>query len=292
MARAETIVLRHFRSKEFTSIGSELPTTMTYLTYERALEELMLLDLLDPCTNKLTDIGRLAADYPLQAHLARMLLGCFGSAAGPSKQSQSEILTLVSILSLENIDVFQRLSDERTQELQRLVATMLNTSESDHLTLVNVFVSWWAQPAEERAQWCADHFINEQALIEATKLRGQLYKRLNKDFNLNGELISLADGTYEDLESNYSFWMALVESAGSRWARKTGNNKYIQVGDKEAPIRIIPEGNPAHGTSEKYIVYTECFYEAVPLWVVTALPHSEAMFEAHGVTGRRQKLLT
>ena len=121
----------------------KLPTNMHYLTYERALEELILLDLLNYITVKSTDIGHRASTYPLPAHLARTLLGCFGPNASSTKQCQSEVLTLASILSFENAEIFQQTKDERALELQRGVTAHYRNEidDSDHLTLVNLFVA-------------------------------------------------------------------------------------------------------------------------------------------------------
>ena len=290
MERAETTVLKLLKLEEAAGTRLELLTTMTDLAYEHALEELILLDLLNHKTGKLTDMGRRAAEYPLPAHLARMLLGCFTDC--PSSRAQSEILTLVSLLSLENTDVFQVLSDERAQELQRTVAMQFaaRSIDSDHITLINVFIAWWAQPAAKRTQWCADHFVNERALIKAAMVRRQLWKRVNKDFNLNGQLVSLADGDADTIESNFGILQALWESAGTRWAKRIGNNKYVQVGNPKSRVMLISKGSPAHGTKENYLVYDECIWRAEPVMMgVTAVP-ADSLFDSYGVTKRRQAL--
>uniref|UniRef100_A0ACD5VA63 Uncharacterized protein n=1 Tax=Avena sativa TaxID=4498 RepID=A0ACD5VA63_AVESA len=123
----------------------------------------------------LTSLGRKMVEFPLDPTLAKMLhmgkeLGCV-----------DEVLTIVSMLSVPS--VFFRPKD-RAEESDAAKEKFF-VPESDHLTLLNVYLQWesnqyrgdcwrYAQEAIIKCDWCNDHFLNVKGLQKAREVRSQL----------------------------------------------------------------------------------------------------------------------
>ncbi|XP_022010355.1 pre-mRNA-splicing factor ATP-dependent RNA helicase DEAH7 [Helianthus annuus] len=113
-------------------------------------------------TGSLTNVGWKMVEFPLDPPLAKMLL------IGERFKCLNEVVTIISMLSVPS--VFFRPKD-RAKESDDAREKFF-VSESDHLTLLNVYQQWKAN--EYRGDWCNDHYLQLKALQKAREVRSQL----------------------------------------------------------------------------------------------------------------------
>ncbi|KAL9636505.1 MAG: hypothetical protein Q9204_002232 [Flavoplaca sp. TL-2023a] len=110
----------------------------------------------------LTPQGRKMTAFPMDPSLAKLIItseeyGC-----------SEEMLTIVSMLSVPS--VFYR-PKERQEESDNAREKFF-ASESDHLTLFNVYSQWKSNNCSDG--WCIRHFLHPKALRRAREIREQL----------------------------------------------------------------------------------------------------------------------
>lgn len=110
----------------------------------------------------LTSIGWKMVEFPLDPPLAKMLL------MGEQLGCINEVLTIVSMLSVPS--VFFRPKD-RAEESDAAREKFF-VPESDHLTLLNVYLQWKSN--DYRGDWCNDHYLHVKGLRKAREVRSQL----------------------------------------------------------------------------------------------------------------------
>ncbi|CAN1263155.1 Pre-mRNA-splicing factor ATP-dependent RNA helicase DEAH7 [Linum perenne] len=110
----------------------------------------------------LTELGWKMVEFPLDPPLAKMLL--MGDRLG----CINEVLTIVSMLSVPS--VFFRPKD-RAEESDAAREKFF-VPESDHLTLLNVYMQW--KEHQYRGDWCNDHYLHVKGLRKAREVRSQL----------------------------------------------------------------------------------------------------------------------
>ena len=127
----------------------------------QAMESLFGLAALDD-EGLLTRLGRKMAEFPLDPHLSKILL------MSTKEQCSDEVLTIVSMLSVEN--VFYRPRDKQAQADQK--RARFNQPEGDHLTLLAVYEAW--KNSKFASPWCYENFIQARAMRRAQDVRKQL----------------------------------------------------------------------------------------------------------------------
>merc|ERR1712141_546789 len=95
----------------------------------------------------LTRLGRRMAEFPLDPNLSKMLI------MSVHLQCSDEILTIVSMLSVQN--VYYRPKEK--QELADQKKAKFNQPEGDHLTLLAVYNAWKYSKFSD--PWCFDNFV-------------------------------------------------------------------------------------------------------------------------------------
>ncbi|KAL6438014.1 hypothetical protein ACFW04_004352 [Cataglyphis niger] len=126
-----------------------------------ALESLHSLSALDN-EGLLTRLGRRMAEFPLEPNLSKMLI------MSVHLQCSDEILTIVSMLSVQNI--FYRPKDKQALADQK--KAKFNQPEGDHLTLLAVYNSWKNNKLSNA--WCYENFVHVRTLKHAQDVRKQL----------------------------------------------------------------------------------------------------------------------
>ncbi|RYG56246.1 hypothetical protein EON66_03365, partial [archaeon] len=126
-----------------------------------SLYQLWVLGALDNLGH-LTEVGRKMVEFPLDPPLSKMLimaelLGC-----------TAEVATVVSMLSVPS--VFFRPRDREAES--DAAREKFFVPESDHLTLLNVYLQWKRNGYS--ASWCTQHFIHIKAMKKAREARQQL----------------------------------------------------------------------------------------------------------------------
>lgn len=110
----------------------------------------------------LTDLGRTMADFPLDPSLSKMLI------ASAKMGCSEEVLSIVAMLSVPSIFIRPRGREEEADSRKE----KFQVSESDHLSLLNVYNEW--KKKKYSSKWCKDNFIQAKAMIRAKEVRSQL----------------------------------------------------------------------------------------------------------------------
>ncbi|KAF7970276.1 hypothetical protein HWV62_24466 [Athelia sp. TMB] len=133
-----------------------------------ALRSLFILGALD-VKQELTLVGKTMAAFPLESHLARIVI------ASQTYGCTLEILDIVSILA-SSAKLFLDSSDQR--EASSEARRKFRHLSGDHMTLMNAFRAYEEIAVVEskggRRDWCRQQFLNERALREALDIREQL----------------------------------------------------------------------------------------------------------------------
>ncbi|KAE9549300.1 hypothetical protein FO519_007481, partial [Halicephalobus sp. NKZ332] len=117
----------------------------------------------------LTDLGRTMADFPLDPSLAKMLITA--SSMGCSE----EILSIVAMLSVPSIFIRPKGREEEADSKKE----KFQVSESDHLSLLNVYNEWKKKKYSSR--WCKDNFIQAKAMTRGKEVRSQLQEIMEQN---------------------------------------------------------------------------------------------------------------
>lgn len=123
---------------------------------EKALMQLFQLKALNEA-GEITGIGMQMAKMPLSVCLARALL----AAAEPGTDCVSEVIDIISCLSVEN--VFLNVIAEEKKEEAEEARRELFRREGDHLTLLAT-VQAYAVENSDRKAWAERHFVSHRAM--------------------------------------------------------------------------------------------------------------------------------
>jgi len=126
-----------------------------------SMYQLWILGALDN-TGMLTQLGRQMVEFPLDPALSQMLM------TSVTMSCSSEILIIVSMLSVPSI-FFRPKGKEEESDAKR---EKFQDSQSDHLTLLNVYLQW--KKSGYSNNWCSDHFIHPKAMRKVREVRQQL----------------------------------------------------------------------------------------------------------------------
>lgn len=206
----------------------------------RALEELNYLACLDDDGN-LTQLGRLASEFPLDPALAVMLV------TSPEFYCSNEILSITALLSVPQVFVRPHAQRKRADEMKNLFAH----PDGDHLTLLNVYHAFKSADAQQDPkQWCHDHFLSLRSLQSADNVRMQLQRIMER------EEIDLVSTPFEDKKYYENIRRALVAGFFMQVAKKesTGKSMYITVKDNQH-VLLHPSTVLSHDA--EWVLYNE-----------------------------------
>lgn len=209
-------------------------------TLMRALEELNYLACLDDDGN-LTQLGRLASDFPLDPALAVMLI------SSPEFYCSNEILSITALLSVPQVFVRPAAQRKRADEMKNLFAH----PDGDHLTMLNVYHAYRSDEAQENPkQWCHDHFLSQRALQSADNVRSQLLRIMERQ---DLEMISTS---FEDKKYYENIRRALCAGFFMQVAKKDtgGKSQYLTIKDNQN-VLLHPSTVLAH--EAEWVLYNE-----------------------------------
>lgn len=209
-------------------------------TLMRALEELNYLACLDDDGN-LTQLGRLASDFPLDPALAVMLI------SSPEFYCSNEILSITALLSVPQVFVRPAAQRKRADEMKNLFAH----PDGDHLTMLNVYHAYRSNEAQENPkQWCHDHFLSQRALQSADNVRSQLLRIMERQ---DLEMISTS---FEDKKYYENIRRALCAGFFMQVAKKDtgGKSQYLTIKDNQN-VLLHPSTVLAH--EAEWVLYNE-----------------------------------
>jgi pre-mRNA-splicing factor ATP-dependent RNA helicase DHX15/PRP43 len=209
-------------------------------TLMRALEELNYLACLDDDGN-LTQLGRLASEFPLDPALAVMLI------SSPEFYCSNEILSITALLSVPQVFTRPAAQRKRADEMKNLFAH----PDGDHLTMLNVYHAYRGSDAQANAkQWCHDHFLSLRSLQSADNVRSQLLRIMERE---DLEMIST---DFEDKKYYENIRRALCAGFFMQVAKKDtgGKSQYLTIKDNQN-VLVHPSTVLAH--EAEWVLYNE-----------------------------------
>ncbi|OQD76588.1 hypothetical protein PENDEC_c004G01327 [Penicillium decumbens] len=209
-------------------------------TLMRALEELNYLACLDDDGN-LTQLGRLASDFPLDPALAVMLI------SSPEFYCSNEILSITALLSVPQLFVRPASQRKRADEMKNLFAHQ----DGDQLTLLNVYHAFKGPEAQANPkQWCHDHFLNLRSLQSADNVRKQLLRIMER------EEIEMISTPFDDKKYYENIRRALCAGFFMQVAKKDAQGKsvYTTIKDNQS-VLLHPSTVLAHDA--EWVLYNE-----------------------------------
>jgi pre-mRNA-splicing factor ATP-dependent RNA helicase DHX15/PRP43 len=234
-------------------------------TLMRALEELNYLACLDDDGN-LTQLGRLASEFPLDPALAVMLI------SSPEFYCSNEILSITALLSVPQVFVRPAAQRKRADEMKNLFAH----PDGDHLTMLNVYHAYRGDEAQSNPkQWCHDHFLSLRSLQSADNVRSQLLRIMERE---DLEMISTP---FEDKKYYENIRRALCAGFFMQVAKKDtgGKSQYLTIKDNQN-VLLHPSTVLAHEAEwvlyNEFVLTTKNYIRTVtavkPEWLLVSLP--------------------
>ncbi|KAI9687728.1 MAG: DEAH-box ATP-dependent RNA helicase prp43 [Bathelium mastoideum] len=208
-------------------------------TVMRALEELYFLACLDE-EGGLTQLGRLASEFPLDPALAVMLI------TSPEFYCSNEILSLTALLSVPQLFVRPANNRKRADEMKDLFAHQ----DGDHLTMLNVYHAFKNPTAQENPkQWCHDHFLSYRSLQQADNVRLQLKRIMER------EEIELMSTPFGDRKYYENIRRALVAGFFMQVAKLDASKKMYTTVKDDQSVLLHPSVALQHDS--EWVLYNE-----------------------------------
>lgn len=128
-----------------------------------SMYQLWILGALDS-TGQLTSRGRKMVEFPVDPALSKMIISSI------EMDCSEEVLTIVAMLSVPTI--FYR--PKGREELSDQLREKFQVAESDHLTLLNVYIQW--KTNNYSANWCSEHFVHIKSMRKVREVKTQLHE--------------------------------------------------------------------------------------------------------------------
>lgn len=132
-----------------------------------SMYQLWILGALDS-TGKLTKKGRKMVEFPVDPALSKMIISSI------DMECSEEILTIVAMLSVPTIFYRPKGREEISDQLRE----KFQVPESDHLTLLNVYLQWKTNNYSEN--WCSDHYIHIKSMRKVREVKTQLHEIMDQ----------------------------------------------------------------------------------------------------------------
>lgn len=219
----------------------------------------------------LTSLGKSMSKFPMVPTLAKLIL----LSCGPEFQCSEDMITIVSMLSVPS--VFFR-PKERANEAD-LAREKFVITESDHLTLLNVYNQWemnlkkFNKNYKKLNQWAAKNFLHAKSLLRAKDIRNQILLIMNQS-----KLPVLKSKTDDDIRKCLcaSFYQQLAKLIK---VNVNGSSEFMNLRHNYMKMYLHPTSalNDSNLTST-YVIYHElilttkeymsCVTSVDPLWLL------------------------
>jgi pre-mRNA-splicing factor ATP-dependent RNA helicase DHX15/PRP43 len=209
-------------------------------TLMRALEELNFLACLDDEGN-LTELGRLASNFPLDPILGVMLI------FSPEFFCSNEVLSITALLSVPLIFVRPNGQTKRADEMKAL----FSHPDGDHLTMLNAYHAYKGPEAQiDAKKWCHDHFLSYRSLQSADNVRKQLKTIMER------EELELMSTPFENKNYYSNIRRALVSGFFMQIAKKdTSGKHYTTITDN--PRNVLLHPSTVLSYDSEWVLYSE-----------------------------------
>lgn len=238
-----------------------------------SLYDLWGIGAIDNC-GELTQLGQSMSRFPMEPALSKLILLSCNSEFHCSE----EIIIIVAMLSVPS--VFYR-PKERANEADA-IREKFSISESDHLTLLNVYNQWKSHSEKPQmnmkrlTNWCSRNFFHSKSLLRARDIKNQLLLIMEKN-----RLKLLKSRSDEDIRKCLcaAFYQQLAKIMKINIGN-TGNSEYIHLRHNYMKMFLHPTSALNGGTSmaPTYVVYHEliltnreymsCVTSVDPLWLL------------------------
>ena len=232
-------------------------------TLMRALEQLNYLGALDD-DGRLTELGAQMAEFPLEPELAKTLV------ASADYGCSEDILSIVALLSVPPIFMRPRDSIRAADEAKSYFVH----PSGDHLTLLNAYNAYRAQPDADAAQWCYNNFLQHRALKSADSVRAQLARLMVR---LGIPLVHTPP-THPDYYTRIR--RALVAGFFMQVAHFERAGQYLVARDNQLVLlhpSTVLDRKPEWVLYHEYVLTTKSYVRTVtdirPEWLLEIAPH-------------------
>lgn len=222
---------------------------------------------------RLTDLGRKLARFPVDPHLARMLLQAYDEGALP------ELLVISAFLAIQ--DVRERPADQA--EAADRAHAQWQDPKSDFVTILNL---WYAVEKARRVSqgrlrtFCRTHFINYRRVVEWRNLWQDLRQSITEEGTSGRQTMLQADDE-PVREVNYplihrGLLAGLPANIGLRGAEREfqgARNRRFFIFPGSGLFKKPPEWVMAFALVETTKCYARMTAEIDPQWVVDVAPH-------------------
>ena len=219
-----------------------------------ALHQLWLLGAIDN-DQQLTQIGTLMSEFPLEPSLSKMVV------MGNHLQCLKEVLIIVSMLSVPH--VFYR-PKERAEESDQM-REKFQVPESDHLTLLNIYLEYYRNGARE--SWCQTHFLHSKPLKKAKEIYEQLLLLVKKNkFTLSSCQLH-TDLVRKAICSAYFHHTARMKSLNEYINMRSGVSCFVHPTSSLACMGALPDYIVYHELLFTSKEYMQTITSVDPLWL-------------------------
>lgn len=162
---------------------------------------------------KMTPVGKLMAEFPLEPNHGKTLL------SSAQFQCSSEMLTIIAMLSVPQ--VFHRGKDKEKQDAEAAKDSFAHM-DGDHLQLLQVYNSYQRckQDCIDPEKWCRQHYVNFRSLQSAESVRMQLQGIMEK---MCLPIVSMGE---QDPQYNANIRKSLVAGCFTNIARLQPDGKH------------------------------------------------------------------
>jgi ATP-dependent RNA helicase DHX8/PRP22 len=208
-----------------------------------SLKQLFFLQSIDE-NGKITKLGTEMAKFPIDCSYARCLI------SGKYFDVEDEIVTLVSLISCENVWYNVNKYDEERRAYFEQKKTEFIDKYSDHMGFLNIYKEWEFNNFSE--EWCKQNFLHYRALKQAKKIKEQIreymmkvnFRDCEKFFNLKNinHLKNEVEVDNKNLMDDYEKTNSLVRMALSQGFFMNSAKKITNSTDGSSYLRIS-DGN-------------------------------------------------
>ncbi|KAG8348069.1 DEAD DEAH box helicase Helicase conserved C terminal domain [Trypanosoma vivax] len=188
---------------------------------------------------RLTDVGRLMAEFPVDARIARMLLRSEEHRCG------ADAVVIASMLETRSVFIRPAMQGSGADQAH----LVFHHPDGDHLSLFNVFHAFCR--SGESPGFCFEHFISYQAIAQAVNV----YRQLSNLMRRKGIPLQ---STYSEASGTYDFTVlrrAVLEGYFMQVAYKPpGAEKYKTVRDSQW-VALHRHSRLARGLQPQWILY-------------------------------------
>lgn len=220
---------------------------------------------------ELTKLGHSMTQFPIEPTLAKLIL----LSTQPEFHCSEEVVTIVAMLSVPNI--FNR-PKERANEAD-MAREKFIISESDHLTLLNVFNQWNINLNKFKGNytkinnWCNKNFLQLKSLYRAKDIKHQLMLIMKKN-----KLAILKSKTDDDIRKCLcaSFYQQLAKLTKMNL---NGQPEFVNLRHSYMKMFLHPTSSLLDSNlSTNYVIYHElvltkkeymnCVTTVDPIWLL------------------------